>query len=112
MTKLDTVRIRKTEQLDQRKLLLIARRYGISPMSVRELQLGYSEDVPKQAAEKLIIAGYVTRVKTRPREMQERVDSLTTRCNEAIETTENEEACSVETSTVDNADEQEIIDNA
>jgi hypothetical protein len=90
MSKPKTVRVQKTEQLDQRKLQRIARRFGIAPISVRELQLGYTEDVPEAAAKQLEEAGFVKRVKTKPRTQQDRVDSLTTQHTEPVETPEGE----------------------
>lgn len=75
-TKSDTVRVKKTDNLDQRKLNAIARKYGIPPISVRELQLGFTEDVPRAAAEKLERDGFVTVVKSKPRSPQTRADSL------------------------------------
>jgi len=55
----------KTDKLNQRKLVRIARRFNISPMSVRELQLGFPETLSRAAAEALIIAGYVKKVKSK-----------------------------------------------
>jgi len=77
-TKKTTILVEKTDQLNQKKLLRIARRYGVSPMSLRELQLGYSEELPCAAANRLIKDGYVKCVKSKPRSSQQRVDSLTT----------------------------------
>ncbi len=73
-----TVRVIKTSKLDQRKLIGISRQYGIPPISVRELQLGFTEDIPTVAAEKLEADGFVERVTTKKRSPQERVDSLST----------------------------------
>ncbi len=84
-----TIRVKKTRRLDQRKLKSIARRYGISPMSVRELQLGYPEEILRAAAERLIKAGYVTRVQSKLREQQIRVDTLTTEDKEPVTTSDD-----------------------
>lgn len=92
MSKTKTVRVEKTDKLNQRKLNVIARRYGIPPISVRELQQGYPEEVPVIAAEQLERDGYVKRVKTKPRTAQERVDSLTTEQTEAVVMPESEES--------------------
>lgn len=88
--KTSTVRVEKTEKLDQRKLKVVANRYGIAPINVRELQLGFSEDIPRVAAELLEKDGFVKRVKSKPRPMQERVDSLTTEHTEPIATVDDE----------------------
>ena len=91
-SKKDTVRVQKTDKLNQRKLVRFARRYKVSPISVRELQLGHTEELPRAVAEKLEHAGYVTRVKSKPRDQQERVDDLqTTELNEPVETSDAEE---------------------
>ena len=84
--KKSTVRVQKTELLDQRKLRPIARRYGISPLSVRELQLGFPEEILKRAADLLIADGLVTVVTIKLRSPQARVDSLniTTELNEPL----------------------------
>ena len=72
-----TVRVKKTDKINQRKLSHVARRYNIPPISVREIQLGYPEDIPALAANMLIKDGLVQPVKTELRTNQERVDSLT-----------------------------------
>ena len=78
MSKLKIVRVIKTDTLNQNKLTRISRKFGVSPLSVRELQLGYSEEIPERAANQLIKAGYVKRTKEKTRPHQERVDSITT----------------------------------
>lgn len=72
----DTIRVVKTSKFDQTQIGRIARRYDIPPLNVRELHLGYPEEIPRVAAEQLIAAGYARRVKTQLRSSQERKDSL------------------------------------
>ncbi|MFA7286916.1 MAG: hypothetical protein WC052_04635 [Patescibacteria group bacterium] len=91
------VRVIKTDQLNQRKLKMIANRYGISPISVRELQLGFVEEIPRVAADRLETDGYVVRTKDKPRVAQARVDSLTTDPMEPVETAEDTNVQSVST---------------
>lgn len=79
MSKPKTVRVEKTDKINQRKLSHVARRYNIPPISVREIQLGYPEDIPALAANMLIKDGLVKPVSTGIRSNQERVDSLTAR---------------------------------
>jgi len=68
-----TVRVEKTAKLNQVKLIRISRRYSIAPIDVRELQLGFSVDIPIGMAEELLKDGYVKRVKSRPRTLQKRI---------------------------------------
>ena len=77
LKKEDTVRVIKTQNLVQRKLVRIARRYGIVPIDVYELLNGYSIDVPCEAADQLEALGYVKRVKTKPRPLQKRENCFT-----------------------------------
>lgn len=83
-----TLTVVKTEKLNQRKLTRIANRYNISPASVRELQLGFTEEIPEQAAIKLIKKGFVTKSKDELRDQQSRVDSTVRKPIEPV--TENE----------------------
>lgn len=89
MSKTKSVLVKKTDKLNQRKLNRIARQYGITPINVRELQLGYPEKIPVEAAELLIADGFVTKVKGSSRTAQEKVDALTTESVNSIVTTED-----------------------
>lgn len=77
MNKPKTVKVVKTNKLNQQKLVKIARRYNIPPISVRELQLGFTEAIPEAAANKLIEDGFVKKSKARKRTEQEKVDNFT-----------------------------------
>lgn len=101
----EQIRVKKTDKLDQRKLTRIARKYGVSPLSVRELQLGFSEDIPEKAAELLIEEGYVTEVKTKPRSNNKRVKSLdNTKDTEPTLTSDNDSTKVVSPDRVENSD--------
>lgn len=107
-----TVRVVKTDKLDQIKLNRIARRYGITPISVRELQLGFPEDIPRIAAELLVSDGYVKRVQGKLRPMQERVDSLTTKPEEAVITSEDNDIVTADAETGADSIPQEKAEQA
>ena len=83
------VRVEKTDKLNQMKLQRIARRYNITPISVREIQLGFPEDIPVAAADLLVKDGYVKRVKADIRSNQVRVDSLAPKTTELTEPVTN-----------------------
>ena len=76
MNKSKTKRVEKTDKLDQRKLVRIGRRYGVPPISIRELQLGHPEDLPIEVANLLIEDGFVKVVKTKKRIAQDRLNPL------------------------------------
>lgn len=86
--KSETVKVQKTSRLNQRKLNRVARRYNITPICVREIQLGFVQELPLEAAELLKADGYVTFVTTEPRPYQEQVDSLQTIAGEKEPTVE------------------------
>lgn len=111
-TEKSTVRVKKTRKLNQRKLRSIARRYNISPMSVRELQLGFPEEIPRAAAERLIKAGYVTCAQSKLRVQQVRIDALTTENKETVTTSDDIDTKIIsvpENETSDLQDEEEQI---
>ncbi len=56
---MNKVKVIKTRRLNQRKLQRMARKFAIAPIVVRELQLGYVEELDERAAAALIKAGYV-----------------------------------------------------
>lgn len=87
--KKDTVRVIKTQGLAQIKLVRIARKYGISAISVRELLLGHPEEIPRVVAEQLIAGGYVVRVNTKLRTQQERVSVITSEDKSPTTTSED-----------------------
>lgn len=85
------VRVVKTDQLHQRKLRKIARRYGVTPAEVRELQLGNSVDIHPKAAERMEQDGYVKRTRSKPRPVADRLNTLTTEDKTITETPEDGE---------------------
>jgi len=103
------VRVKKTEKLDQVKLNRIARKYNISPLSVRELQLGFPEEIPVVAVEKLEKDGYVTRVKSKLRSPQERMNPSTTKYIEPIVTSDDIEieTIKIDVDTIDSSQNNE-----
>lgn len=74
-----TIKVVKTDRLDQKKLRRVARRYHLAPIVIRELQLGYTEELEEHVALKMIEAGLVQKAKKKkdgdPRNMQEKVAS-------------------------------------
>ena len=106
MNKVKTKRVKKTEKLDQRKLKRIANRYGITPISVRELQLGYPEELPVEAANRLIQDGFVKEVKTKLRTQSIRVKNLTSEYNKPTITSEDEEKIDIDNN-INNIDDDD-----
>ncbi len=66
-----TVNVVKTDQLNQQKLRRIARRYGLRRHVIRELQQGYSENVPRKAAEAMRKDGYVVFCDPKPVQVED-----------------------------------------
>ena len=84
-----TMRVIKTgNSIKQLKLNALNRRFDIAPISARELQLGFPEELPTNMAQELIDAGYVKKVTTEMRTQQERVDALSTQNTEQTEVPE------------------------
>ena len=88
-SKSETVRVVKTDNLNQRKLTRIARRYNVTPEDVRELQLGHSVDICPRAAEHMERDGFVKPTRSRPRPKPERLNKLTTEDTTATVTPED-----------------------
>ena len=107
-----TIRVIKTDRLNRKKLKRVARRYGVAPIAVRELQLGYVEELPESVALKMIEAGLVQRAKKKkdgdPREMQDKVNVITP--TEETVTTDDPDS-DVLTSAVDGATNSEMADD-
>lgn len=53
------VKITRTDRILQRKLTRMARRYAVSPLDLRELQLGETIEVCEKAAQLMAAAGLV-----------------------------------------------------
>ena len=73
-----TIKVVKTDRLNQKKLRRIARRYHLAPIVIRELQLGYTEELEEHVALKMIEAGLVQKAKKKdddPRSMQDKIAS-------------------------------------
>ncbi len=89
------VQVLKTSAINQRKLVAVARRYGISPLDVRELQLGFAIEVSESVAQQLVDGGLAKISKKKVRSMQDKVDALTPEpLTESVEVPESEEQLS------------------
>jgi hypothetical protein len=73
-----TKRIVKTGKADQRRVKRLARRFGVAPIDIRELQGGFVVELPAPVAEKMIGAGFAKSAKKKPRSQQERVNGINT----------------------------------
>ena len=112
--KKDTVRVIKIQGLAQVKLVRIARKYGISAISVRELLLGHPEEIPRVVAEQLIADGYVVQVNSKLRTQQERISVITSEDKSPTTTSEDTEFTTTpekdEIITIPEKDDAEIIE--
>ena len=105
MNKVKTKRVEKTDKLNQRKLKRIANHYGIPPISVRELQLGFPEDLPVEAANRLIKDGFVKSAKTKLRTKDIRVKNLTPEFNKPTITSEDKKVFNIDNDKIEDIDD-------
>jgi hypothetical protein len=98
----------KTDKLNQQKLSHMARRYGVPPISVRELQLGYPEELPVSMVVDLERDGYVTRTKNKLRTMQEKVQTAAGVIITTADTDDLSDSTDTDVVTGDTTDEETV----
>jgi len=124
MTK--TIKVVKTDRLNQKKLQRIARRYHLAPIVIRELQLGYTEELEEHVALKMIQAGLVQKAKKKddgPRSMQDKVASRIVLAEDTVTVDDPDDTVTAENEPIgiqtadriddetDDADDDDPVDN-
>jgi len=106
------LKVEKTDRLDQQKPSRMQREYGVSPISIKELQLGHIEELPDAIVYRLERDGYVKRIRVKPRLQQKRADVLTTENTESVITIDDTKIETIEDVngiTCDSKEEKEQI---
>lgn len=98
-------KIVKTDKIDGMKISRICRKYNVSPLDMRDLQLGYAVLVSRKAADELIENGLAASTKEKLPEVRQ---PFTTSRIEDIEDTEEPELGSANTTEDDNDDNIEL----